>query len=136
VDYWALGILIFEVLVGVSPFADASGNMDQMTIFRNIMACKPRFPSGYRDKDAKVMIKKILVSNVVNRLGCGHRGATDIKDQAFFAGLDFYQLRTKQMQAPWAPSISDPLDVSNFDNFEEDDYVDPFSGDANMFDDF
>jgi len=59
VDYWATGILIYEMLCGYSPFADDNG--DQMAIFKNIVKGKLRFPSHvHKNKAAKDLIGKLL----------------------------------------------------------------------------
>lgn len=50
VDYWALGVLLFEMVAGYSPFADHHGN-DQMVICRNILRGDFEFPSHVKDKD-------------------------------------------------------------------------------------
>jgi serine/threonine protein kinase len=55
VDYWALGILLFEQVAGYSPFCDAKGN-DQMVICRNILKAEPEFPAHVKDKDCKDLI--------------------------------------------------------------------------------
>lgn len=54
VDYWALGILIFEMIAGYSPFSDAQGN-DQVVICRNIVNGRVVFPRNF-DNDCKVFI--------------------------------------------------------------------------------
>ncbi len=62
VDCWALGILIYEMLSGYSPFADhAEGN--QVTIYRNIVAGRYAFPSSLNDNVAKDLVRRLLVAN-------------------------------------------------------------------------
>ena len=56
VDYWALGILLFEQVAGYSPFCDAKGS-DQMVICRNILKqAEPEFPAHFKDRDLKDLI--------------------------------------------------------------------------------
>jgi hypothetical protein len=50
VDYWALGILLFEEVAGHSPFADHANN-DQLVICRNILKGEINFPNHFKDKD-------------------------------------------------------------------------------------
>ncbi len=62
VDCWALGILVYEMLSGYSPFADhAEGN--QVTIYRNIVAGRYAFPSSLLDQVAKDLVRRLLVAN-------------------------------------------------------------------------
>lgn len=60
VDCWALGILIFEMLSGYSPFADREHN-NQLTIYRNILAGRYSFPSTLADEAAKDLVRRLLV---------------------------------------------------------------------------
>ncbi len=61
-DCWALGILVYEMLSGYSPFADhAEGN--QVTIYRNIVAGRYAFPSSLSDNVAKDLVRRLLVAN-------------------------------------------------------------------------
>jgi serine/threonine protein kinase len=61
VDYWALGILIYEMLSGYSPFADHV-EASQVTIYKNIIAGKYSFPSFLTDNTAKDLVRKLLVA--------------------------------------------------------------------------
>ena len=61
VDYWALGILIYEMLSGYSPFADHVES-SQVTIYKNIIAGKYSFPSFLTDNTAKDLVRKLLVA--------------------------------------------------------------------------
>ena len=60
VDCWALGILIYEMLSGYSPFADREHN-NQLTIYRNILAGRYSFPSTLADEAAKDLVRRLLV---------------------------------------------------------------------------
>jgi protein kinase A len=62
VDYWALGILIYEMLCGYSPFQDPK-NQDQVAICKNILRMKVEFPSYMVDSDAKDLILKLLTKD-------------------------------------------------------------------------
>jgi serine/threonine protein kinase/CRP-like cAMP-binding protein len=125
VDYWALGILLFEQVAGYSPFADRASN-DQMVICRNILRGEVEFPAHFKDKDLRDLILKLLVKDIPRRLGCLKGGATDIKSHRFFAAVDWERLRSKSIPAPWRPRLSNPLDTSNFDPYDENDVVEPF----------
>ncbi len=60
-DYWALGILVYEMLSGYSPFADHVDN-SQVAIYKNIIAGKYAFPSFLTDNTAKDLVRKLLVA--------------------------------------------------------------------------
>jgi len=124
VDYWALGILIFEMVTGGSPFADPV-NGDHMVICKNIVRAKIMFPSIYPEK-AKDLTQQLLVREAHMRLGCLRNGARDIKEHAWFKSLSFNELYRRRMKAPWVPSIKSATDTSNFDSYEEDDSVETY----------
>ena len=127
VDYWAIGILLYEMLVGYSPFCDAKGNGDQVTICRNIMHATLRFPHGYSDRSAKDLIGALLVRDAAQRLGCLRRGALDIKNHVWFQETRWDELLSKTARAPWVPPIKHALDTSNFDPYDEsDDTIEPY----------
>jgi protein kinase A len=67
VDYWAFGILIYEMLAGFSPFSDAQG-MDQVVTCRNIVNGRLSFPRTF-GAECKDLVKKLLVREIQNRLG-------------------------------------------------------------------
>lgn len=53
VDYWAIGVLIYEMVSGHSPFFDPSGNNDQMVICKNIVKGRFTWPAHVKDKEAR-----------------------------------------------------------------------------------
>jgi len=115
VDWWAFGILMFEMLVGQPPFcAD-----DPMDIYQKILRNRVAYPSSM-SKAAKDLISKLLISVPAQRLGSLKKGHRDISGHPFFKPLEFSALLKKEIKAPYIPNISSPTDTSNFDDYEED----------------
>ena len=134
VDHWATGVLIYEMLVGYSPFADSSGGSDQMKICKAIVRGRLSWPSWMRDRDAKDLISKLLVAKVTNRLGCKRNGSKDIMMHKWFArDIDWDALQAKTMRAPWVPKLKNPFDTSCFPDEYEDEPVAPYSGPQDHF---
>ncbi|TPX65756.1 hypothetical protein SpCBS45565_g04935 [Spizellomyces sp. 'palustris'] len=135
VDWWALGILIFEMLAGYPPFFDDN----PFGIYEKILAGRIVFPAHF-DANAKDLIKRLLTADRTKRLGNLKDGSEDIKRHKWFRGVDWQALLNRAVQAPIVPVISHPGDTRNFESYpelmEEDQKlqgVDPF---RNLFKDF
>ncbi|CAD8100205.1 unnamed protein product [Paramecium sonneborni] len=109
VDWWCLGIIIYEMLAGIDPFNDE----DPMAIYQKILKGKVKFPKNF-DNDAKDLVKNLLVSDVSKRLGNLKNGANDIKQHKWYQTLNWDQLIKKQIRAKYQPSIRSEDDTSNF----------------------
>uniref|UniRef100_A0A671RH19 protein kinase C n=1 Tax=Sinocyclocheilus anshuiensis TaxID=1608454 RepID=A0A671RH19_9TELE len=110
VDWWGLGVLIYEMLVGESPFPGD----DEEEVFDSIVndeVCYPRFMSP----ESVSIIQKLLQKNPEKRLGAGEQDANEVKRHRFFQGIDWEALLAKRVKPPFLPSIKAPADVSNFD---------------------
>lgn len=114
-DYWALGVLIFEMLVGDPPFKSMSG--DPWDTFRRTLSGRFYVPN-FISSDAADLIYKLLQVNPERRLGSGKKGAADIKAHRWFAQMDWDALEHKRLTAPIRPRVRNPLDTSNFDVFD------------------
>jgi serine/threonine protein kinase len=90
VDWWSLGVLVFEMLTGCPPFYHKNR---QMT-FRMILSAELNVPD-WLSPSAKALVRELLVREPTQRLGHGPRGAVDIKRHAFFAPCDFPALYRK-----------------------------------------
>jgi serum/glucocorticoid-regulated kinase 2 len=111
VDWWALGTIAFEMLVGVAPFFEE----DQSVMFKRILKQKLEFPEEVELSDeCKDFIDKLLYKDPAKRLGNG--GYQEILQHPFFKEIDFNKLLMKELDIPYKPTLSeDMFDVSNFE---------------------
>lgn len=112
-DWWSLGAIMYEMLVGFPPFYSD----EPMTTCRKIVNWRTylKFPEEANlSPEAKDLISKLLC-NVERRLGT--KGAYEIKAHPWFAGIEWDKLY--QMKAAFIPEVNDELDTQNFEKFEE-----------------
>ncbi|KAK9684954.1 hypothetical protein RND81_10G245400 [Saponaria officinalis] len=112
-DWWSLGAIMFEMVVGYPPFYSD----DPMTTCRKIVNWRThlKFPEEVTlTPEAADLINKLLC-NVNQRLGSN--GADEIKVHPWFNGIDWE--RIYQMDAAFIPEVNDELDTQNFENFDE-----------------
>lgn len=124
VDYWALGIFIFELLVGKTPFR--SNDTSYMTTYNLILRGieEVTFP-GTVPRKAENLIKKLCRSMATERLGCQKNGAQAVRDHKWFMGFDWNQLRSGQLDAPVKRHVKSNTDTQFFDNYEKDTDIPP-----------
>jgi serine/threonine protein kinase len=109
VDWWTLGVIIYEMLAGIDPFNDE----DPMLIYQKILKCKFSFPRGF-DSQAKSLIKHLLVVDLSKRYGNLKKGVEDIKKHKWFKHTDWLALVSKTIKMPYVPYLQSPGDTSNF----------------------
>lgn len=121
VDWWTVGIIQFEMLVGFPPF---EGN-DPLDLYKTIVANQPKYPKKIGPQSQEI-ISAFLTTSPADRLGSSKAGAEDVKKTAFFKKIVAWQsLATKKIEAPYKPPLKDALDVSNFDEFDDPETGDP-----------
>lgn len=130
VDYWALGCLMYELYLSRTPF-----QADYTTkIFQNIVAADKNLTfTPKMDPQHVAIIKKLLSMNPAFRLGNLSGGVDDIIHDPFFSSVDIEGIKNRQVKAPFVPPISGTSDSSNFDDYEEDDHIPPYSGNQEIF---
>ncbi|XP_033834442.1 cAMP-dependent protein kinase catalytic subunit PRKX [Periophthalmus magnuspinnatus] len=117
VDWWALGILVFEMLAGYPPFFDDN----PFGIYQKILAGKLEFPR-HLDFYVKDLIKKFLVIDRARRLGNMKNGADDVKRHRWFKTVDWDAVPLRKLKPPIVPKVSHDGDTSNFDVYPEDEW--------------
>lgn len=119
VDWWAFGVLLFEMLAGHPPFFTEDGN--PMKLYEKITACKVRYPP-YFEPSAKDLLKNILTADLTKRYGNLHRGSKDIFGHAWFQEVNWDTLYNRRVPAPYIPTVKCDGDDSQFERYEEGDY--------------
>jgi len=150
VDCWSLGVIIFEMLTQYSPFADTSGNNNQMTVFKNILKgieavdwgkLRRRFaPDDIQEFDlVRSTLCKLWAIDVKKRLTVSKLKEWDEQSQSYFHDVSFTRLREKLVAPPWVPEVKSYDDTSYFDTasfVHVRESCNEFAGDQASFADF
>uniref|UniRef100_A0A3P9KKT9 Protein kinase C n=1 Tax=Oryzias latipes TaxID=8090 RepID=A0A3P9KKT9_ORYLA len=112
VDWWALGVLLYEMLSGHAPF-EAENEDD---LFESILNEEIVYAS-WLSTEAVDILKALLTKNPARRLGCvaAEGGECAVTSHVFFTGIDWEKLNNREMEPPFKPRIKTPEDVNNFD---------------------
>ena len=111
VDWWTLGVLLYELLVGLPPFYDH----DPLKMYEKIVNSRPRFTKGF-DPGAKDLVRRLLYKDVTKRIGNLRNHAQDIRRHPFFFNFAWVKLLERKLDAPFVPP---KLDFSGFREFKE-----------------
>ncbi|BFZ10506.1 hypothetical protein BsWGS_13544 [Bradybaena similaris] len=111
VDWWSFGVLVYEMLIGQSPF---HGD-DEDDLFHSILHDTPRYPHS-TPKEASTMMSLLFERNPTERLGMPTCPAGPINLHPFFRSIDWEKLEARQIAPPFKPKIKHASDISNFDS--------------------
>jgi serine/threonine protein kinase len=106
VDWWSLGVLLYEFLAGYSPYKEARVKID-IKIYKKKLEQDPLISDCAFD-----LIKKLCTFDVNKRIG---KNVADIKNHSFFKDIDWIKLEKKEITPPYKPKIKYAGDVGNFD---------------------
>ncbi|KAA6411344.1 MAG: putative cAMP-dependent kinase [Lasallia pustulata] len=116
VDWWSLGILIFEMLCGFTPFWDGGS---PMKIYENILKGRVKYPP-YIHPDAQDLLQRLITPDLTKRLGNLHGGSKDVMQHDWFAEVTWERLARKDIDAPYVPPVRGGVgDASQFDKYPE-----------------
>jgi len=116
VDWWTLGILIYEMLASYPPFYDE----DPMKTYAKIMHGQIAFPTHF-SKNAVDLIRRLLHSKATKRLGVLKGGARLVKEHPWFKGFDWDAFEQQRMAAPIVLPVKNNTDLSNFEEYPDED---------------
>ena len=101
VDWWALGVLLFEMVCGYVPFGSHSATDAQ--IFKNIVQGRAHVFVRGASAEFRDLVRKLMHPNSKLRLGMLKGGADDVRQHAFFAGFDWVAFRRHELPSPMLP---------------------------------
>ncbi|CAH2355362.1 spindle assembly checkpoint kinase [[Candida] railenensis] len=115
VDWWSLGVLIFEMLAGYTPFYDST----PMKTYEKILSGKIHFPSFF-GPDVIDLLSRLITADLTRRLGNLSNGPADIRNHPWFQEVIWEKLLAKDIETPYEPPITAGVgDSSLFDHYPE-----------------
>jgi len=109
VDWWSLGILCYELCIGLPPFYHQNLHM----MYQKIRTENPKFP-GSMSRGCESLIKGFLERDPKKRLGCGDEDVEEVKKQGWFSDLNWKDVYDKKIVPRYIPKVRNVLDTSNF----------------------
>ncbi|CAR28846.1 ZYRO0F13310p [Zygosaccharomyces rouxii] len=110
VDWWAFGVLLYQMLLCQSPF---SGD-DEDEVFNAILTDEPLYPIDMAG-DIVQIFQGLLTKDPVKRLGAGTRDAQEVMEEPFFRNINFDDILNLRVRPPYVPEIKSPEDTSFFE---------------------
>ncbi|EGT55425.1 hypothetical protein CAEBREN_25185 [Caenorhabditis brenneri] len=111
VDWWGVGVVLYEMMCGRLPFY----SKDHNKLFELIMVGDLRFP-GKLSQEAKTLLQGLLVKDPLQRMGGGPEDALEICRAEFFRSVDWEAMYRKEIEPPYKPNVQSETDTSYFDN--------------------
>ena len=110
-DWWALGVVLFEMLTGTAPFVGA----DKKALQAAICNCRMRFPAESTvSGEARSLVRRLLAKQTEQRLGVAG-GVAEVQAHPFFRGLDWAALLACALQPPHVPVLEHDADARHFE---------------------
>jgi len=119
VDWYALGVLIFEMLAGHPPFMPAEPHPSPVKLYELIAAGVVNYPA-HMDARAADLVTRFLTRDVSERFGNLKYGAQDIFAHTWFAEVPWPRVLAREIQAPYVPRVDSDGDASQFARYAED----------------
>jgi len=114
VDWWALGVLIYEMTAGYPPFYAEN----PLEIYQKIVLGRIRYPPHF-SKELKALLANLLQPDITRRAGALRAGPDEVKYNKWFEGLDWINLFQRTLPAPYVPPVAGLEDSQLYDRYEE-----------------